>query len=953
MDANEDNSEVDTIESHLAECETCRQLVDLITGDPELESKLHRANDFDAQPLSSELVRRLAAILPDGLKTDEPEPTKDANEQPERIGSLKILDCAGAGGMGVVYKAHDEQLDRIVAVKILSPDLSTSERQRQRFLREAKQIAHVDHPNVVKIHRIDDSDVEQPFIEMEWIEGATLQEWLKVERRGWDELAQMLRQIAWGLAAAHAKHIVHRDIKPQNILCEDKAGRVCITDFGIAKQAEDRDVTKSGVILGTPAYMSPEQIESPQDVNDKSDLFSFGVVAYYTLTGKLPFQGPTDHAIVTAVLEQEPIPPRQINPRVPRDLETICLKCLEKDPKDRLRSAELIADELGLYLDGKPITCRPISRREKTWRWCRRNPAIAGLASFSFVLLTSFVIALSLKNADLAEERNRANSKSAEAEVERRAAVDQATRTAEVLRAIHAIATSTGDELPRSSDLEFDALNLSFNALRLLDLNRLDAKTADRLHAEVLISKADSLQSIGWLGKAIPANALASAQHLYEQADVYAENLAREAKSYNDARCLAIVSQRLADCYRKRGRLDEAKVQLDRMMEAAGRQFSGEKSQEQREDRLVALYKYSQLDLVLKRPQEAIDRMREAFDQGADQQVRPQIVSMCHGLLGDAYKATQDTPAALAEYMKCYDIRTEAHQLGDDSYHALHGLVAIADRIGDLKRKTGDRSGAREMFTECLDRAQELSKANPGSPHASRALANAHLNMGQLYLSGLDLAPAIAAFDASVHIMTMLTKLDPSDHDQLSLLAVTEFQLAMAMRGSFQYRDALGRLQKAEQTVGLISAAPAPNPQLARMATDMRGWIKSTERVILATTSPMPLEVQQDKSLLAIRGTEFAKQQKVNEALAALAMLEKEAESPTDLYSCACVYAVLARIGDRYDEFSTEAVRCLNRAVDAGWADARHTIRDRDLSAIREHPEFRRVVECLNRPASQ
>jgi serine/threonine protein kinase len=244
--------------------------------------------------------------------------------------------------MGVVLKAVDKSLDRIVAIKVMAPHLATSGAARKRFAREAKAAAAVLHPNVIAIHSVSNDEV-LPYLVMPYLRGTSLQK--RLDGEGPLSLQEILRigsQVAAGLAAAHAQGLVHRDIKPANILLEEGVERVAITDFGLARAVDDATITHSGVIAGTPQYMSPEQARG-EAVEQRSDLFSLGSVLYAICTGRPPFRAETTYGVMRRITDDEPTPIREINAEIPEWLERIVLKLMSKSPDDRIASATEVA----------------------------------------------------------------------------------------------------------------------------------------------------------------------------------------------------------------------------------------------------------------------------------------------------------------------------------------------------------------------------------------------------------------------------------------------------------------------------------------------------------------------------------------------------------------------------------------------------------------------------------
>jgi eukaryotic-like serine/threonine-protein kinase len=341
-----------------------------------------------------------------------------------RLGKFELLEPLGSGSFGEVYRARDTQLNRELAVKIPRRDRLATEAGAERFLREARHAARLRHPGIVPVFEAGKIDGTY-YLACALVEGGTLRARLNAGPVPYRQSAEIVAHVAEALDYAHREGIIHRDVKPANILF-DSEDRPCLADFGLAKSAAtDATLTIDGARTGTPAFMSPEQIAGDnRRVDARSDIYSLGVVLYELLTGQLPFLG-RGRMLEIEVLNDEPRPPRRLDERVPIDLESICLKAMTKEPSGRYSSAGDMAADLRRYLAGEPVVARPVGRCRRAVRWCRRRPALAGLAA-------ALIITVAAGFVGITSQWWRAERHLAEANEQRRRAVrnfDQAHHT--------------------------------------------------------------------------------------------------------------------------------------------------------------------------------------------------------------------------------------------------------------------------------------------------------------------------------------------------------------------------------------------------------------------------------------------------------------------------------------------------------------------------------------------
>jgi WD40 repeat protein/tRNA A-37 threonylcarbamoyl transferase component Bud32 len=473
------------VSAHLEACPDCEaaarrldELTDAIIRD--LRQKL-------ASPTGNDQT----ALCPT-LDTVTPPPPAASAGLPRRVAGYEILEQIGRGGTSVVYKARQTHPSRVVALKMILVGANAGIEERTRFLAEADALACLQHPDIVQVHEVGEHE-GQPFLALEYLGGGNLAQMAAGVPQSPHLAAALLEKLARAIHYAHERGVVHRDLKPSNILLqstEDRGQRTVrekgpapssavlsakITDFGLAK-AERPDLTVTGAVLGTPAYMAPEQAAgASRRVGPAADVYALGAILYELLTGSPPFRGATALDTLEQVRSQEAVPPSQLQGKTPRDLETICLKCLQKEPARRYATAHALAEDLRCFLEGLPIHARPIGAAERTWRWARRNPRQAALAGAVAVLLL-VVAAVSTGAAVLTGQQLQATRK----------AEDEATRRlyASLLDQARA------NRLTGQMGQRYDSLKILADAARLGGLLQLEARERLTLRREAIAALA-------------------------------------------------------------------------------------------------------------------------------------------------------------------------------------------------------------------------------------------------------------------------------------------------------------------------------------------------------------------------------------------------------------------------------------------------------------------------------
>jgi tRNA A-37 threonylcarbamoyl transferase component Bud32 len=301
---------------------------------------------------------------------------------PRRLGDYEVLRELGRGGMGVVYQARQTKLNRLAALKMILAGSHAGPESLSRFRTEAQAIARLQHPNIVQIYEVGQCD-GRPFIALELCAGGSLEARLRGTPLSPEDAAAVVEALARAMQAAHERGVLHRDLKPSNILLGSD-GTPKVTDFGLAKLiTTESGQTQTDAILGTPSYMAPEQAAGrARDLGPATDVYALGAILYETLTGRPPFKAPSVVGTLEQVRFMKPVPPRQLQPRLPRSLDTVCLKCLEKDPAHRYPTAAALAEDLRRYRENEPILARPPGLAVRFWLWCHRPERVRDAGSF-------------------------------------------------------------------------------------------------------------------------------------------------------------------------------------------------------------------------------------------------------------------------------------------------------------------------------------------------------------------------------------------------------------------------------------------------------------------------------------------------------------------------------------------------------------------------------------------
>jgi serine/threonine protein kinase len=423
MSNSDENRELDTVLAAYLEAAAAGLAPDreeLIRTHP------HLADDLRRFFVGEDAIEAIAAPLrSEGGHADASDPSSAASWP--HIPGYEILGELGRGGMGVVYKARQLSLNRVVALKMILSGAHAAPAARARFVSEAQAVARLQHPNIVPVHEVGTHE-GLPFFSMELCEGGSLADVVSQGVTLPADAARMVETVARAVQACHERHIIHRDLKPANVLLATD-GTPKVSDFGLAKDLDADSRTTSSAVVGTPCYMAPEQAAGRRDqIGPATDVYALGALLYELLAGHPPFQGVTPVATVLRVVSEEPSAPRRAGANVPRDLVTICMKCLNKEPVRRYKTAMELAGDLQRFQRGEPVQARSVGQVERLWRWCRRNPAVAALLAAVAMALMMGTTVTSVFAIRAEEEAGRARHAEATAVKEGEHAKQQWTR---------------------------------------------------------------------------------------------------------------------------------------------------------------------------------------------------------------------------------------------------------------------------------------------------------------------------------------------------------------------------------------------------------------------------------------------------------------------------------------------------------------------------------------------
>ncbi|MGE3408366.1 MAG: protein kinase [Pirellulales bacterium] len=774
---------------------------------------------FDSHP-SSQTDWALAPMI---LTSPLPE---RAEKVPSQVGKYQLLQELGRGGMGVVYKARQSGLGRIVAVKMLLAGHHADRHDLYRFRAEAEAVASLQHPNIVQVFEVGEY-AGQPFLSLEFVPGGHLGQRIAGEPQPARAAAELVACLATAIQHAHDKGIIHRDLKPANILLADEEShdtavkglgarplKPKVSDFGLAKRLESDEHTRSGTVIGTASYMSPEQARGETSrLGAATDIYALGAILYELITGRPPFRGETPWDTVAQVIADDPVPPTRLQPKAPRDLETICLKCLHKDPARRYESAADLADDLQRFLDGKPIVARPIRLAGRAWKWACRRPVVAALLS-----ALAAVVLLGLASTTLMWRL---------AEQRREMADDTSRKARAAIREHFVLATENaafqGDGMQRPRQLLLDKALVFFQDFAA---SRQDDRA---LQAEV----ADAHQRVGRI--LVERGSLAEAAANFQQAIVIYQQLQGERPNELGLQTQqAAVLTRLARVNIRQGDIVQAskhqrasdvireKVARDfpadidfQVERARSRMEAGFLFYEQRkfDEALTALQSARELvaKLQLKapggrvdglladcligighnhwaagRPGEAVPVYRQAVE--LREELLPKSptpddrseLARAYGSLGQAQEDLGEFDNALQSFQRSLALRQTLVDKNADVPEFRAELALSCKNVADELVRRGQFAEAFELRKRLVGQLEQCVAMSPHNVHFSHMLALGHLGLAELYRRDKKL-PDLAAqqAQAGMAIWEQLVKAEPVHSRHLMGLAQGYGEIAM------------------------------------------------------------------------------------------------------------------------------------------------------------------------------
>lgn len=812
-----------------AECPTC--------GDPGSVSASRQFDETivpEQSTVSPGAIPSLVASLPDHSGTTAPIVRLRAT--PLRIGNYDVVAELGRGGMGVVYQARHHGLDRFVAIKMILAGGYASEESVRRLRTEAEAVARLQHPNVVQIYDVGEHD-GQPFLVLEYLEGGNLAQRVAGKPQSPRVAAQLIQTLSRTIDYAHANGILHRDLTPSNVLLSEISAKRAkdpetgaldidleratpkITDFGLAKRLDDGvGHTRTGAVMGTPGYMSPEQAMGNAEVIGPScDIYSLGAMLYELLTGRPPFVGETALDTLEQVIRQEPVPPTRLHPKVPRDLETICLKCLEKEPAKRYATAGEIADDLERYRKGEPILARRAGTVLRLWRWSKRRPAAAALILVSVLAAVTLLAGSYWSSSLVRNERDRAEE-----------------HLSLALRAVDGMLTEVGEQ-DFAYEPRLDEKRQALLARALALYQEFLAKQADNTRLQ--LETAQAFRRMGdierWLGQQERAEAAyvqaiqlidrlrndQPADPRYERWLAYCHNYLGEVHRQSSQPKLAEQSYRRA--YALSERLHrEFPENVEYAQELARAQYnSGILCRETN--------RHDEAERNLSQSAELLQTLAETHAE--DPSIRQEL-ARAHINLGTVFRATGRRDRAIESSDRAIVLLDELATRFPLRPDYRFELAVVHSNRGNLHARTGATAAALVDYQEGGSLLESLIADFPTAPALRQELANTYNSLAALQAATGNLAEAERTWTLAVDLLRELVTQHASAVVYRADLGMALGNLGWAMTEQKQFTAARELIHEG---VRLLDDALLSNPDHPDYGLSLRSQLRELGRVFL------------------------------------------------------------------------------------------------------------------------
>jgi serine/threonine-protein kinase len=825
------------------------------------------------------------------------------------VPGYEIVGELGRGGMGVVYKARQVGLNRQVALKMVLAGVHAGPPQLARFQAEAEAVAGLQHPNIVQIYEVGRRD-GLPYFSLEFVDGGSLLDKVHRQPQPPRDAAHLIETLARAMYYAHQRGIIHRDLKPANVLLTAN-GIPKITDFGLAKRLESSSGhTASGTIIGTPSYMAPEQAGGEiRKIGPAADIYALGAILYELLTGRPPFEAATAMETLRCVIDEEAAPPSRLQPNISADLETICLKCLQKDSGKRYGTAEQLAEDLRRFLSGEPILARPITGPERFWRWCKRNPRTGALAG-SVALLLVLVTCVSTYSYFTIRAEKAATE-------EQRELAENSARLEKLQRGIAEAAEKKAQEQAKiAGEQRTLALNTLYGMITKFEEKLHDKEEMSDLRKELLEM---AMQGLNQVSRSVENAALAD-------------------------RSMGLALQRVGDYYYQMGRTEEALKQVNLSLDI----FRKLEREEPQNDWLPwnSAISYDALARITRELKgdpaaarnflEKSMRLREKLlasprSAGPPQAVRRDALVVSYDKLANLSDLIGDMTEAKNYALKALEPSQAILAANPGDFHAKQTLTNAYYYLGKVSAHRGDVAAGRKYFQKCLEMWQAFCKAEPTNGTAKMKLGWVYDVTGDLEAEYRRAKEALEFYLKGHDIHQAMYKKEPQNAELQWYLAYSNYRLATARRMG---GDLAGAQKDDRESLSL--------------------------RELLAKTDPNNFQRIEELMISRARCGNY------REAARAAADLRKRAARDASvLVSVACCYGACiravhekadgdgarsAQAADLCRTYTALAVDSVKQAVTLGYQDAFALEHHPDLESLQSDAHYKSVLAQLKQP---